>query len=558
MRIRRVEIVLFVLAWVSYAYFHQGGGWNQNGRFALTRALVETRQPWIDDFLIYAPAGPIVTPQLRRIPVSNGCVTDAGKSFALGWVDAHGARTPLAPDAPPDFELLRVDGAAASGDLAFARGHVHPNKAPGTSLAAAPGYSIVLGLERLFGIDPDAAWILNVNEWLTGVFSVGLVAALGVVMFYRAALWLSAGRGGGALFATVAFAFGTLYFPYATMLYEHDLVAVALLGAFLLSFNAPSLPRLFGAGVCAGAAIVASYLSVVAAAILGVYVFWRSRKPRAVLAFAAGAIPPLAILGAYNLACFGRLLTTNYAWENPLFKEAGSGLIELFAEPRWEVLITLLLSQTRGLFAGTPVLVLGVIGLVMMLRQPRVRAEGLLFTAMIAYVLVFNVTFKAWHGGWACGPRYLIPALPFLALPIAFIAPRAAWVRHGILAISIAAMALATSVDAQPPLTRTTWWTTSPIWDIDLPQFLHGRPGSVATANWKPTILARYLEPVSTNPQGAYEAMPKRFFALDSGPTRWSSFNAGEFLFPGSRLSLIPWLLMASILAVILRRELRR
>jgi hypothetical protein len=34
------------------------------------------------------------------------------------------------------------------------------------------------------------------------------------------------------------------------------------------------------------------------------------------IAFAA-----LLVLAGYNLACFGRVITTNYAWENPLFKE---------------------------------------------------------------------------------------------------------------------------------------------------------------------------------------------------------------------------------------------
>ena len=35
---------------VAYAYFYQGGGWNQNTRFALTRAVVERGQLSIDGF----------------------------------------------------------------------------------------------------------------------------------------------------------------------------------------------------------------------------------------------------------------------------------------------------------------------------------------------------------------------------------------------------------------------------------------------------------------------------------------------------------------------------
>ncbi len=554
MRNRRIELLLFVFAWVTYAYFHQGGGWNQNGRFALTRAVVETRRPWIDDYLVYAARGAPGSPGLRRVPVRNGCFDDAGRSFALAWSRTDGPLAPLAPDAPSDARLAPADRAAVTGDLAFARGHVHPNKAPGGSLVAAPGYAVVFGLERLLGIDVDAAWVLNVNAWLSGVASVGLIAALGVVLFWRLALRLSGGRVDSALFATLAFAFGTLYFPYATMLYDHDLVAAAWLGAFLLAFDARTLPRLFAAGTCAAAAVVFSYLSVVAVAILGVYVMWRDRRLAGVFAFAAGTIPPLAILAAYNAVCFGKLVTTNYAWENPFFQDAG-GALALFTTPRWDVLLALLISPLRGLFSGTPVLVLGVIGLVAMLRQPRFRPEGLLCAAMIAHMFLFNMSFTAWNAGWAGGPRYLIPALPFLALPIAVVAPRAAWARHALLAVSITAMALVTTVDPQPPPAVEGTWTVSPIWTIDLPQFLNGRPGPYASATWPVSFVARFVAPVSVNPSGIYEAAPERFFPADSTQVRWSSFNAGEFLFPGSRLSVIPWLLLASVFAIVLRRE---
>jgi hypothetical protein len=177
---------------------------------------------------------------------------------------------------------------------------------------------------------------------------------------------------------------------------------------------------------------------------------------------------------------------------------------------------------------------------------------------MIAHVFLFNMTYTAWNAGWACGSRYLIPALPFLALPIVLVAPRAAWARHALLAVSIIAMALATAVDPQPPPTSSDQWSTSPIWSVALPQFLHGRPGAFGTANWQAGVSSLYLEPVSANPGGVYSGLPGRFFPLDSPQSRWNSFNVGEFLFPGSRLSLLPWLGLASMFAVLLWRESAR
>src|SRR5437764_258172 len=47
---RRLAIGLFVLTFVSYAYFFGGGGWNQNANFDLTRALVERHTFAIDAY----------------------------------------------------------------------------------------------------------------------------------------------------------------------------------------------------------------------------------------------------------------------------------------------------------------------------------------------------------------------------------------------------------------------------------------------------------------------------------------------------------------------------
>ena len=37
----RIAAVLGAALFVSYAYFYEAGGWNQNSRFALIRAILE-------------------------------------------------------------------------------------------------------------------------------------------------------------------------------------------------------------------------------------------------------------------------------------------------------------------------------------------------------------------------------------------------------------------------------------------------------------------------------------------------------------------------------------
>ena len=47
---RQLAFWLFLLTFVTYAYFQAGGGWNQNSQFDLTRAIVERHTFAIDGY----------------------------------------------------------------------------------------------------------------------------------------------------------------------------------------------------------------------------------------------------------------------------------------------------------------------------------------------------------------------------------------------------------------------------------------------------------------------------------------------------------------------------
>ena len=98
-RDRHVCWVLGTLLFASYAYFYQAGGWNQNSRFALVRAMTERN-------------------------------------------------------------TLRIDAYRDStGDRAVWRGHYYSDKAPGASLLAVIPVDAIRALNLFGGIDPgsDAA-----------------------------------------------------------------------------------------------------------------------------------------------------------------------------------------------------------------------------------------------------------------------------------------------------------------------------------------------------------------------------------------------------------------
>src|SRR5216684_9234062 len=48
--VRGRALLIAAVTFISYAYFYEGGGWNQNSRFDLVRAIVEQRTLRIDAY----------------------------------------------------------------------------------------------------------------------------------------------------------------------------------------------------------------------------------------------------------------------------------------------------------------------------------------------------------------------------------------------------------------------------------------------------------------------------------------------------------------------------
>src|SRR5260370_17682695 len=74
---RRIATWLAILTFVTYAWFHAGGGWNQNSQFDLTRAIVERHTFAIDAY----------ASNTGDVSRANGHVY-SNKSPALSWIAA--------------------------------------------------------------------------------------------------------------------------------------------------------------------------------------------------------------------------------------------------------------------------------------------------------------------------------------------------------------------------------------------------------------------------------------------------------------------------------------
>ena len=53
-----------------------------------------------------------------------------------------------------------------TGDKAFINGHYYSEKAPGVAVLALPAFGLTVLLQRMMGIDPDAARAWSASAWI--------------------------------------------------------------------------------------------------------------------------------------------------------------------------------------------------------------------------------------------------------------------------------------------------------------------------------------------------------------------------------------------------------
>ena len=78
----------------------------------------------------------------------------------------------------------------------------------------------------------------------------------------------------------------------------------------------------------------------------------------------------------------------------------------------------LLWGRYRGLFFYAPILILALPGWVLLMLR---RRWGLAIVSFLvcASVLLVNLSYPEWTGGWSTGPRLLLPLIPFAMIPVA-------------------------------------------------------------------------------------------------------------------------------------------
>jgi hypothetical protein len=325
-------------------------------------------------------------------------------------------------------------------DKASYGGHLYSDKPPGMSLLELPvAEALRLGPVERWQSEPARLWAVR-------ILSSGLAFLACVLLVGRVSEGIAAGLGGPAL---VTFGLGTLMAPLAAANFGHIAAACLGFGGFLLAWNR----RMLAAGLLAGAAVLFEYQAAIVSAIVALYVAFHGL--RALLRFAAGAVPGIALLAAYETAAFGRPWHLSYAYvANRFAEDQAHGLFGISAPHGFSTYIVF--AGGGGLLVISPVLVAAAFGLVPLGR--RHRLEALVCGAVGVAFLALNCGYFLAYGGFSPGPRFLVPALPFLALGLAPAFARAPRPTAALAVLSVFATTVRTLTWNYPRPGQQTLW----------------------------------------------------------------------------------------------------
>ncbi len=388
-----MAVLLGCVVFFSFLYFYEGGGWNQNSRFDLLRAIVEKHT-------------------LR--------------------IDAYHENTQ---------------------DKAHFQGHYYSDKAPGLVFLAVPFAVVMRPVLWDLGIDPESSKGELALSYLVSAFSVALPTTLaGVVLFF---LGLRFGCGsGGSAFGVLAVCLGTPVWAYASLFWAHALVGACLIFAYAAALKirdgAGDFLWALVVGLAAGWATVTEYPAAPAAALLAFFALsqaWargNTARWRVVAGVGLGAAICVIVLLGYLHAAFGGF-RPSYSYYDPnsfsfMRQQGYMGL----TYPHPDRLFKILFGCSRGLFFASPVMLAAPFGLWWLWTGKRQVAAAWVAAGIIAYYFLFHASFYWWKAGLTFGPRYAGAAIPLLGVGLAVSWQHASRVwRLALFALAASSIALA-------------------------------------------------------------------------------------------------------------------
>ena len=422
----KAALLLGIVSFLSFTYFYEGGGWNQNSRFDLLRAIVERHTLQIDAY----------------------------------HENTH--------------------------DKAHFQGHYYSDKAPGLVFLALPFAAVARPALRSVGIDPVSPQGEIALSYVVGAGAVALPAALaGVCVFFLGLRF--GGSVTGAAFGTLVMCLATPMWAYASLFWAHALVGACLVFAFASALKVGDGKSAHSdflwaltVGLTAGWATVTEYPAAPASAILALLALaqgWprgSAARWRVAAGVGAGAGICAMVLLGYLYAAFGSI-RPSYSYYDPnsfsfMQQQGYMGL----TYPHPDRLLKLLFGCSRGLFFASPVALAALFGLRRLWTEKAHLAAAAVAVAITAYYFLFNASFYWWKAGLTFGPRYAGACIPLLCVGLAVDWKRAtsAWRRMlvglGACSVFLALMVVSTT-------SQLSMQDSCPLMHAALPAFWSGQ-----------------------------------------------------------------------------------
>ncbi|MGD1055312.1 MAG: glycosyltransferase family 39 protein [Nitrososphaerales archaeon] len=365
-------------------------------------------------------------------------------------------------------------------DLFQYKGAYYSASAPGTAILAYPFVALGFYLEGGFTLFGK---VLLLSE----VF-VALVNALAVYVLYRIAKNFFCSER-AAIFVAFAYAFSTISWPFATFLFQSDVSALFVLLALYFALNAvrkaegrnqPLIRNFLLCGLAIGAALTVDYVDgILVPVFLGYLIVASSgsisNRIKGAVSFLLTSLIGVLLLALYNYSSFG----TFYTSSEQLYQHS-PGLFSSFSFFLPRGLFLNLFTPLRGLFFYSPIMAAGLFGIYKQFKSSSFNRNSLFILLVFLAIVIPYSMFYGPAAGNSFGPRYLIPAMPLLLLPIGSVIDDShgkwtgavLWLLYLLYSVGVSINGLAALEGAIPP---TMQWFSSPLISDVLPALARGQ-----------------------------------------------------------------------------------
>lgn len=273
-----------------------------------------------------------------------------------------------------------------------------------------------LGLAFIFApyviLGKSIAPLINIPQdlvinFLISFYNIFFGAGACVVMFYLVKFFGNSDR--DSVITALLLGLGTFCWRYSAW----DFSEAAQMFFLLFTIYCVLKNSLKGSslgGLSFACLLLLKSLYIIYLPIFVVYILIKNRRePKTSLrqtgVFLFTALSGFALILFLNYLRFGEILEFGYGLEARNFYL--SGIKEHSAR--------LFYWLDKGILIYNPIFILGIVGYYKFFRL--FRKEMLFFLSVIALNFILTSSWYGWHGGWAWGPRYLVPTAPLWLLP---------------------------------------------------------------------------------------------------------------------------------------------